>query len=193
MQDIRILNLQKSYGDKQVLRDLALAIPHGARIALMGPSGCGKTTLLRILLGLERADGGTVTGLPARVIPVFQEDRLCPWLSVRENIRIACHRRTSATAITEILSALGLTGEENTPASELSGGMSRRVAIARALLAGGDLYLLDEPFRGLDEESRARTAACIREYTEGKTLLLVTHDETEAALLGATVVKGLFG
>lgn len=192
MQDIRILNLKKRYGDRVVFDDLSLTIPHGARVALMGPSGCGKTTLLHTLMGLVRADGGFVTGLPSRIAPVFQEDRLCPWLSVRENIRIAA-RRASDTKISDTLAALGLAGEENTLSSELSGGMSRRVAIARALLSDGELLLLDEPFRGLDEDSRARTAACIDRMAGKRTLLLVTHDETEAALLAARVVLPRFG
>ena len=190
MQDIRILNLNKSYGEREVFRNLSLTIPHGARVALMGPSGCGKTTLLRILLGLEKKSAGSIEGLPNRIAPVFQEDRLCPWLSVRENIRIAL-RRVTDSEIFETLAALGLAGEENTPAKDLSGGMSRRVAIARALLAESELLILDEPFRGLDEGTRARAAACIDRMAKGKTLLLVTHDEEEAALLGAGILRDL--
>lgn len=191
MQDIRILKVSKAYGDKSVLSDLSLTIPHGARIALMGPSGVGKTTLLRILLGLERADGGHVTGLPRRIATVFQEDRLCPWLSVKENIKLTS-RNLPDSEIEATLAALGLAGEGDTLARDLSGGMSRRAAIARALLFDGDMLILDEPFRGLDEENRARTAACISAMSVGKTLLLVTHDAREAALLGATVKGDLF-
>ena len=191
MQEIRLLNIEKSFGDKAVLRGLSLTLSPASRSALMGPSGCGKTTLLRILVGLERADAGGVSGLPARIATVFQDDRLCPWLTVEENIRLACPRATKAD-IQSILSALGLGGEARTKAADLSGGMARRTAIARALLYGGELVVLDEPFRGLDEESRARTAACIRDMTKGKTLLLVTHDAREAALLDARVIDGLF-
>ncbi len=191
MQELRILNLYKSYGDKSVLSDLSLTIPHGARVALMAPSGIGKTTLLRILLGLERPDGGRIEGLPARASAVFQEDLLCPWLSVVENIRLACPRATEKE-ISKMLTALGLAGEEKTKAATLSGGMARRAAIARALLFDGDMLILDEPFSGLDEETRERTAAVIRAAAEGKTLLLVTHDAREATLLGATVKGNLF-
>ena len=191
MQDIRLLNIEKSFGDKAVLKNITLTLPPASRTALMGASGIGKTTLLRILVGLERADAGRVEGLPARVSVVFQEDRLCPWLSVRENLRLAAPRATEAE-IAKALADLGLSGEENTPAAELSGGMGRRVAIARAILYAGDLFVLDEPFRGLDEDTRARTAAAICEATKGKTLLLVTHDEREAALLGARVTRDLF-
>ena len=190
MQDVRILNLEKSFGDKHVLSGVSLDIPFGSRIALMAPSGAGKTTLLRILLGLEKADAGRVEGMPARVAAVFQEDRLCPWLSVAENVRLASPR-AKGEEVAKILAPLGLAGEENTPASELSGGMARRTAIARALVFGGDMLILDEPFRGLDEQTRARTAACIDEVARGKTLLLVTHDEREAELLSARVLRDL--
>ena len=186
MQDVRILNLTKAFGDKRVLSDFSLTVPAGTRIALMAPSGAGKTTLLRILLGLERADGGRVEGVPARVSVVFQEDRLCPWLSVAENIRLTAPRAKDGE-IAHVLSSLDLAGEENTPAAELSGGMARRAAIARALVFDGEMLILDEPFRGLDEDTRARTAACIFEMAEGKTLLLITHDEREAALLCAHI------
>lgn len=191
MQDLRILKVSKSFGDSIAFRDLSLTVPNGARVALMGASGVGKTTLLRCLLGLERVDSGHVLGMPARVGVVFQEDRLCPWLTVLENIRIACPR-TPATAVNGMLASLGLAGEENKKAAELSGGMARRVAIARALLFDGDMLILDEPFAGLDEENLHRTAAAIRTAAQGKTLLLVTHDEAEAALLHATVVRDLF-
>lgn len=191
MQEIKLLNIEKSFGDKKVLSGVRLSLSPRARIALMGASGIGKTTLLRILLGLEKADGGSISGVSARVSVVFQEDRLCPWLSVRENLRLAAPH-ASDEAIRKTLAALGLAGEEDTKAAALSGGMGRRVAIARACLFDGDLFVLDEPFRGLDEESRARTAAYVSACTEGKTLLLVTHDMREAELLGATVVDDLF-
>ena len=190
MQDVRILNIQKSYGEKKVLADFSLTLPAASRVALMAPSGAGKTTLLRILLGLEKADAGRVEGMPPRASVVFQEDRLCPRLSVIENIRLGAPRARWGE-IPQILAALGLAGEENTPAADLSGGMARRVAIARALLFAGDIVILDEPFRGLDDETRERTAACIDEVARGKTLLLVTHDEREAMLLSARVLRDL--
>jgi ABC-type nitrate/sulfonate/bicarbonate transport system ATPase subunit len=157
----------------------------------MAPSGIGKTTLLRCLLGLEVPDGGRIEGMPRRPAAVFQEDRLAPWLSVLENIRLVAPHVTEEE-IQKTLAALGLAGEENTPAEALSGGMARRAAIARALLYGGDMLILDEPFSGLDEDTRAQTAACISEMAGDKTLLLVTHNEREAALLGAAILPDPF-
>lgn len=192
MKDIKICRLSKSFGEKDVLRDLTLTLVGGGRYALMGPSGCGKTTLLSILAGLLRADGGRVEGLPPRVSMVFQEDRLLDGLSAYRNLRVVLPASVSDAAIFGCLAALGLGEDAQRPVSELSGGMRRRVAIARALLAEGELLLLDEPFKGLDEATRAQTAAYLVQHTEGKTVLLVTHDSEEAALLGAEELHGIF-
>jgi NitT/TauT family transport system ATP-binding protein len=88
MQDIRIKNISKAYGDKQVLNHISKEFPSGETTVIMGASGCGKTTLLRILLGLEKADSGEVTGMPERVAVLFQEDRLCEDVSAYENIAL---------------------------------------------------------------------------------------------------------
>jgi NitT/TauT family transport system ATP-binding protein len=192
MKDIVIKDLCKRFGEKTVLRGFSAVIPAGGVLGIMGESGCGKTTLLRILLGLERADGGTIEGLPARISAVFQEERLCDEFSAVTNVAIAAPRKTPRAAIEDCLSALGLGADLDRPVRELSGGMRRRVAIVRALLAEGELLLLDEPFKGLDEATRAQTAAYLLAHTEGRTVLLVTHDREEAALLGAEELHGIF-
>ncbi len=192
MKDIKICRLSKAFGEKTVLRDLTLTLADGGRYALMGPSGCGKTTLLSILAGLLRADGGHIEGLPTRVSMVFQEDRLLDGLSAYRNLRVVLPPSVSDAAILECLAALGLGEDAYRPVPELSGGMRRRVAIARALLAEGELLLLDEPFKGLDEGTRAQTATYLRAKAEGKTVLLVTHDREEALLLGAEELRGIF-
>ncbi len=188
MNDLIIRNLCKSYDGRAVLHHFNLVLPRGSVLGLMGESGCGKTTLLRILLGLERADSGSIIGLPPRISAVFQEDRLCSEFSPVTNVAIAAPRYTPRAAILECLSALGLGEALDRPVCQLSGGMRRRVAIARALLAEGELLLLDEPFKGLDEETRRTVIAVVRRYMSGRTVLLVTHDPADISDMQATLV-----
>ncbi|MBQ9736324.1 MAG: ABC transporter ATP-binding protein [Clostridia bacterium] len=176
---IILQNVNKRYENKVILSNLCLEIPSGEFTALMGASGVGKTTLSRLLLGLEEPDGGSVTGVPERRAAVFQEDRLIPSLSAVQNVRLGKRGATRAAA-QRLLSALGLEKDAEKPASALSGGMRRRVAIARALLADADFYLLDEPFSGLDDETKAQVMDVVKRALAGKTVLLITHDEAEA-------------
>ena len=189
MTDIQVVALTKRYGDLTVLDSFSAAFAAKETTVLMGRSGCGKTTLLRLLLGLERPDGGEIVGLPDRISAVFQEDRLCEEFTAVENVRLAAPHR-AVGEIKDTLSALLLDEEAQAkPVASLSGGMRRRVAIARALLAKGELLLLDEPFKGLDDDTRETVTAVIRDMTAGRTVLLVTHDETDAAALSARVVR----
>lgn len=167
-----------------VFENLSLTAPEGRILCVTGESGCGKTTLLRMLMGLEQPDAGTITGLEGRRISaVFQEDRLCENLSAAANVRLVLSGRRRAD-IEDIFSSLGLSGALDQPARTLSGGMRRRVALARALLAEYDLLLLDEPFNGLDVETRRRAIACLRARLLGRTAVIVTHDPDLADLLG---------
>lgn len=185
MQDIVITNLCKAYGPKQVLRDFSCTIPAGKATGLMAPSGVGKTTLLRILMGFEQADSGTIQGLAGlRFSAVFQEDRLCENLTPVSNLRLVSPALSAAQAAAA-LQGVGLADCLAQPVRELSGGMRRRVAIMRALLAEYDLLFLDEPFKGLDEETKARVIADTRRRCAGRTVLLVTHDADELAAMGA--------
>ena len=181
---IELRNIDKSFGEKRVLPDVSLTLPEGSVTALMGASGRGKTTLLRILLGLETADSGEVRGMEnVRVSAVFQEDRLLPRLTAEGNLRFIGGRD-----IPVLLAELGLAGETE-PVSDFSGGMKRRVAIARALSAAFDLLVLDEPFRGLDEVAKEKAIALVKRYSEGKTVLLVTHDAAEAEAMDARLIE----
>lgn len=191
--DIAVSGLCKSFDGRPVLENLSAVFPDGRCTAVMGPSGQGKTTLLRILMGLEKADAGTVSGLEGkRLAAVFQEDRLFPHLSARKNLRAACPA-ASEEEILQALEALGLGESLHQRAASMSGGMKRRVAIARAALCRPSLLLLDEPFRGLDAETRAYTAAYLRKQTAGAALILVTHDPAEPPLLGAQATLYLGG
>ena len=188
MMDIVLENVSKSFGDKAVLRDFSARFPAGEVTCVMGPSGCGKTTLLRLLLGLERPDSGRIAGVPERKAAVFQEDRLCPGLSLLGNVLLPVDREKPAEA-RALLTRLGLDESLDVPARELSGGMRRRAALARALLYDAPLLTLDEPFTGLDEASRAAAAEAVREYARGKTVIFVTHIREEAALLEGKVPR----
>ena len=157
-------------------------------VSILGPSGCGKTTLLRVLAGLRAPDGGSVRVSPGRIACVFQEPRLLPWRTAAENVNAVLSDRAQtmpqARAWLERLE-LGKAAEQYPTA--LSGGMQQRVAIARALAYDAPVLLLDEPFRALDAALRARVIACIAAETQGRTLVLATHDPADADALGCTV------
>ena len=211
---VQVQSLSKSYGEKQVLSDLSLSLEAGQIYCLMGTSGIGKTTLLRILLGLEMpdaaADGvgletsdvavgnvdltmfaaGSVEMYPESAISaVFQENRLLGYADAVENIVVAGKRRGLCYAPQEVLQDLLEPEAWQKQTELLSGGMQRRVAIARALAVRSNLILMDEPFTGLDEETRRRTIQQILKFRAGRTLLVVTHQEEDAQLLGAQVLR----
>lgn len=177
-----------SYGDHLVLQNVSMTLSVGQRTALMAPSGSGKTTLLRLLAGLEQPSSGTVEGIPALgVSMVFQEDRLLPQLTVLGNLVLAAPH-ANRNVLLAMLDELSLAPVANSYPGTLSGGMKRRVAIARAIAFGSPLVLLDEPFSGLDEHTRAQTATFILRHTQNCALLAVTHDQQEAALLDAKII-----
>ena len=180
---VRVEGLCKRFGGTEVLKDLTFTARRGVT-CIMAPSGVGKTTLLRILLGLERPDSGTVH-LPksCRWAAVFQEDRLLEHLDAMGNLRFVLGNELDAEDAKSLLAELGLTEAEGKPVRDFSGGMKRRVALARS-----DALALDEPFTGLDEENREKAISCILKRTAGKPVLLVTHNEDDAAGLNAEVI-----
>lgn len=166
---IEICHLKKAYGEHVIFSNLTMELKKGAVTCLMAPSGVGKTTLLRILAGLEQADGGKIGGLEAlRKSMVFQEPRLAEELTAAANIQLAVKRRMfgkekrSSRHLVEEMEELGLSGCENQAVSELSGGMRQRVAVLRAMRMDADFLLLDEPFRGLDAGTKKKTMNYIR-------------------------------
>ncbi len=188
MNDIVISKLSKRFGDKAVLDSLDLRLRGGEISCVMGESGCGKSTLIKLIMGLYHADSGEIGGVPSKISAVFQEDRLCEDFSAMTNVRMTAARSVSGAQISEDFGALGLDGNQKTPARELSGGMRRRVALMRAMLSEGELIILDEPFSGLDPENRALAIEYVRARRGGRTMIVVTHDADDAAALGASEV-----
>ena len=185
---IHLDNITLVYGGQPVLRSCAIQMQPGERVALMGPSGCGKTSLLNIIAGLQEGSG--TAEVNGTVSYAFQEPALFPWLTAVENINVVL--RDSAASLPRAekwLAAVGLADCAGKYPHQLSGGQKQRVAIARALAFGGDILLLDEPFKGLDEDTRRRVAALIDEAWQGRTLLLATHDPQEAELLECRVLQ----
>lgn len=188
MKKIYVKNVSKSFGSKKVLQNLNLTIEPGKISCIMAPSGAGKTTLLRILMGLEEADSGCITGLEGkRFSAIFQEERLCEYMTAVENIRLVTPGLDAGSVVQE-MDRLGLGDCCAQPVSQLSGGMRRRVSILRALLAAYDVLCLDEPFKGLDDARKEQTLAYVKQKAAGRTVLFVTHDEKEALALGAEVI-----
>lgn len=188
----------------EALRDVTLSCPEGSFTAIIGPSGCGKSTVMRIALGLEAPDAGSV--LIAGKSPLdaarqgvtgvaFQDAALLPWRSVRRNIEVPLEvlRRPLAAAakpVQDMIDLVGLGGFENALPGELSGGMRQRVAIARSLVTKPQVLFMDEPFGALDQILRRQMNLELqRIWSEtGSTALLVTHGIDEAAFLADRVV-----
>jgi len=202
---LRISGLSKRYDDDAGLQHVALdridlAVSEHEAVALVGTSGCGKTTLLRIVSGLEPAtdgqltlQGDAVTGPRRDVGVVFQEPRLMPWLTVRENVRLALLDLAPAAqdaVIADLLRDVGLTDFVEALPRQLSGGMAQRVALARALARKPSVLLLDEPFSALDSFTRMKLQDHLGVLWERSrfTLILVTHDVDEAVTLSDRIV-----
>ena len=185
MMSASMRNVSFSYDKNPVLSDVTWELPDSGVVCLWGASGCGKTTVLRLVAGLERPQMGTVQGIQ-RVSMVFQEDRLLPWHTAKENVMLVTDDEKKAT---HLLSMLGLSEEEmQTVPTHLSGGQKRRVALARALAAEGDILLLDEPFNGLDEGTWQDVVPLILEVAQSRPVVLVTHIREQVLALHATVI-----
>lgn len=172
------------------IRDLVLDIKPQSMTVLMGPSGCGKTTLMRIVAGLDDRYVGEV-GIPegTRLGFMFQEPRLLPWRTVRQNIQIVAPA-ISSTDLDQLVASVGIADMLPRYPQELSLGLARRVALARAFATKPDLLLLDEPFVSLDERTADRLRRLLLEVWSARptTAILVTHNAREAILLADQLV-----
>lgn len=181
-------NISKSFGENAVITGFSHVFSEGKSTAVLGKSGDGKTTLLNILMGLLSPDSGEVKR-EGKISALFQEDRLCENLTASANIRLVTGKRLSKTEINAELAAVGLTDCENKPARVLSGGMKRRAAMLRALLADYDILFADEPFKGLDEDTKRDVMRYFKEKTAGKTVVFVTHDKDECEALADEIIR----
>jgi NitT/TauT family transport system ATP-binding protein len=187
---IILKNICKQYGDQIVLDHFSFTFDDEKSYCIMAPSGKGKTTLLQIMMGLVEADSGTISGIDDYVIaPVFQENRLCENLSVATNIKMVCREKCSSPELNELLNQFLLPGSMKKTVRTLSGGMKRRVALARALCSGGNLFLFDEPFKGLDLSTKEAVMQIVKHSFKGKTAIWVSHDPDEAEFMGSEIVK----
>lgn len=179
--------------DNYVFRDFSASFSIGQQTAVLAQSGRGKTTLLHLLAGLIKPIGGKVY-YPAgsedkpSFSMVFQEDRLLEYESVQKNCKLVKGNLPDGL-IKETLKKAGLSQYIEKKVSALSGGEKRRCAIVRALLADYDVLLLDEPFTGLDGETKTAMMKLVKDSTIGKTMILVTHDEKEAEFFGCSVLR----
>ena len=186
---LELQSVSVAFDTHRVLADCSLSLGPGERLALMGPSGCGKTTLLRVALGLQTPDSGSLRTDFSRVGAVFQEARLFPWLTAAENIALVLPGRKDALAeARRLLEALALADAADRYPAALSGGMQQRVSLARAQAVQPELLVLDEPLKELDEALRQRVCAQIVSACPDSAILMATHSAGEAAALGCRIL-----
>lgn len=204
MAGVEISQLCKQFriGDQLVtaVNNASAAIADGSFTVIVGKSGCGKTTLLRLLGGLEQATAGQIRwaaaagAVPPKIGFVFQEPRLMPWLTVFENMAFSLDRSLPPAVVENLvlptLRQLGLESFRDAYPAHLSGGMAQRVSLGRTLCFQPEVILMDEPFGALDYFTRKKLQREIMELflSQRKTLILVTHDVTEAIFLAQTVL-----
>jgi ABC-type nitrate/sulfonate/bicarbonate transport system ATPase subunit len=190
---VTLQGVTRRFGALTALEGVSMQLAPGEVVAVVGPSGCGKSTLLELVCGLQRPDAGEVASAPAVLMP--QRDLLLPWLAALDNAALALRiaglgREQARERARPLFARLGLEGFETARPHQLSGGMRQRVAFARTLLSGKPVLCLDEPFGALDALTRADLQAWLGQALaeEPRTVVLVTHDVEEAAVLADRIV-----
>ena len=186
MNGILFKNFSKKYGDTVVYENFGLALETGKITCLLGASGCGKTTILNAMAGLIDY-GGEICNVPERISYIFQEERLLPNLTVRQNIEYVLGKKADTR---EILRLVELTEKADCYPGELSGGQAQRASIARAFAYPSELLLMDEPFSSLDTALKIRLTEVFFRLgkRDGRTGVFVTHDVEEAYMLAHRAV-----
>ena len=192
---IMIRLLTKHFKSQVVLNRFSADIPSGETTLITGPSGCGKTTLLRIICGLEKKYTGRVEGVPDKISYLFQEDRLMPWMTLKQNVEFVLKDIMEPKAVSEaalkMIKAVQLGGHEDKYPVDLSGGMQRRTALARTFCYPCELLILDEPFKGLDAKLKVNIIDLFEELfiKTSKTVIIVSHDENVLSRFGSNLIE----
>lgn len=202
---LEVRDLRKVYGGREILHGISFDVRAGEFLSILGPSGCGKTTTLRLLIGLETADGGTITAAGkdlTRLAPsqrgmgiVFQDYALFENMTVQENVEypLSFHadlKPNKAKIASDLLARVGLADQGAKRVSQLSGGQQQRVSIARTLALNPGVILFDEPMSALDVETRLALRADLKQIQAefGTTMIYITHDQEEAFALSDRVM-----
>lgn len=185
---IQVRNLYKSF-EREIISDFNIEFTTGQTSVILGPSGCGKTTLFNILSGLDRDYRGEIS-IDSRVSYIFQEDRLIPWLTARENLELVQSKdKETSGALEKILEKFHLSHRKDSIARDLSGGEKQRLSIARAFLHRSNTLLMDEALRSMDLSLKLNIIeeinSALEEYK--KTMVVISHDIREALLLADTI------
>ncbi len=194
--NISLKDLSLRYGELRVLDHFSLEIPSREMTIVLGPSGCGKTSLLNLISGVLKPGSGSIEGVESRTISyLFQEPRLLPWRTVRQNIDLVLKKGMTSLQernkrIDYYLKMVGLESFGDYYPGSLSGGMKQRVSMARAFSYPSEILLMDEPFQGLDLPLRLELYKALDslQVKENKTVIHVTHDIREALLLGDRII-----
>ena len=172
---IKIKNLCKEFNNKTILDNISFDIKEKGITAIMADSGIGKTTIINLMLGFIKSDGGEIENLPDKISVVFQEDRLLEWLTPLKNIQIC--ENIDKTKIDDLFKKFKI--DNSKKVCKLSGGMKRRIAIIRAILYKSHFIILDEPFKGLDDSIKKIVMDIILEESEHRPIFFITHNIDE--------------
>ncbi|ADG94451.1 ABC transporter related protein [Arcobacter nitrofigilis DSM 7299] len=181
--------LEKKFGKTIILKDINIFIEEGELISIIGPSGCGKTTILNIVSGLDTNYIGSLSGDFSKLSFMFQDDRLLPWLNIKDNLLLVSKTK-DIEEIEELLSLIGLNHILNEYPNRLSGGMKRRIALIRAFINRPKIIVLDEPFISLDYPTSMALKKDFLIFCKkfNPTVILVTHDLSEAVHLSSRII-----
>lgn len=182
---IRFDNVSFKYRNTgEIIKDLSFELKKGDRICFFGASGSGKSTITRLIMGLEKAKKGVIEKQDITFSVSFQEDRLIPQKTAKENVALFSNEIQAE----ELLNELGLNDAKDKLPDELSGGMKRRVSLARALAHSSDVLILDEALTGLDSDTKGLCLNAIEKHLNGRALVLITHEKREAERLCCKIV-----